>query len=152
VDTRFSNLKAFLTAERQICPLCNRDVNAIVDERYLALSTRIVDSLKKGMNLSGKEKSYQDYVKRKYKGKWQAEDIDLCLCSNLHMVLEHKGNYRMLVAEQILSGDLPTYLLSFDVEKEKLNLSTLMGKNLEVPSKNLTKGDKAFLEYLKKGK
>lgn len=139
-----------MSGSKDVCPLCNRVASSVVDPRYAHLTARIVESLKKGMQLTGKEKYYEDYVKRKYKGKWKkAEDIDLCLCNNIHMVTFHKEAYQRLASEEILTGDIVTFLLTFEGKPQEQQLA----KGLEAgKDKNISKGQKNYLEWFKQNK
>jgi len=150
IDAKFEDLKPFLSGSKDLCPLCNRIASSVIDPRYTYLTSRIIESLKKGMQLTGKEKYYTDYAKRKYQGKWKkAEDIDLCLLNNIHMATFHKETYQRLASEEILTGDLVKFLLTFEGKPEEQHLAKglVAGKD-----KNSTKAENVLSKWLEDNK
>jgi hypothetical protein len=150
VDQRFEKLKTFLSGTTSLCPECHRDANGIEESYPIA---EILSSLKGGMQLSGKEKGYLDYVKRKYPSKWVGEKLDLCLRNTLHLFLSHRGTFDSLIREGVLpfNEGLTEWLRTerWKDKTQKLSLETLMKDGLQSPQeRNSTESDKKLKKWL----
>jgi hypothetical protein len=164
IDDYFTRLKAFLTGQEEICPLCNR-LCTINNTLHLE---KIFNGLRKVVQLKGKEyydylqklerenKGYQYWISAKYLCQWNGEDIPIKLYPLLHLYLDHPERFESLAG--ILQGDLIDYLREKKYLKQRevqtpkpIEPAEKLSKGIVIKRKeNLSQGEQALLNWLDK--
>jgi hypothetical protein len=174
VESYLEDLLSFFKGETDICPICSR-VYTIDNKLHL---DKIFQCLRRGIELydsklyqSLKEheqqgKGYEFWKTIKYDGKWNGNEIGLSIYPLLHVYQDHYGTFVRLVKNGILEGigDKEKSIIDFLYEKqylkktkqppilkaseptEKLSKGVVIKKQV-----NLSKGEQALIEWLKKG-
>jgi len=165
VESYFEDLLSFLRGETEVCPICQRvatiDNKLHLDKIMFCLlkGAKEYEHLKKKLEAyKGKEANW--LLNESYQCQWNGQEIGMKLLSVLHLYQDHRSTFERLVKSSVLSGKLIDFLHN----KKYLNKETLppmqkaqepkeqLSKSIVIKRReNLSKGEQALLEWLKKG-
>jgi hypothetical protein len=156
-----------MKGDTDICPICSR-VYTIENKLHL---DKILECLKRGIrqqepyfralqNYEKQNRAYDFWRTCRYECTWNNEKVLLSLYPLLHIHQDHAGTFKRLVESNILSGELPKFLydkeylkkvqqppmLKAEEPKEQLSKGIVIKRR-----ENLSKGEQALVEWLKRG-
>jgi hypothetical protein len=167
VESYFEDLLSYLEGTTDLCPICQK-VAVIDNKLYL---DKITQCLIKGALSTPKYKKLLEDFKAKhgyypylggeyYKCTWNNKEVLMKLHSILHVFLDHSTTFQRLVENKVLDGDLVQFLHQkkyLKKQKEQYipkaqESGEKLSKGIIIKRKvNLSKGEQALIEWLKKG-